>query len=135
MNDDHEVDESERNVLFVDLNELISDYLSWAFRTSYLKLLVNFSVVYFLFIVVFAAIYFAVSKQWPMCINSNGVKIGDVERMFGDCFQLSWTTFSTVVSFFLRDGAFRWVVSGVIALVGGRVNHGAHDGSSVSLRG
>jgi len=89
-------DEGEKNCFFVDVNSLISDYLNWSFCTSYLKLLGIFALSYFVIIVVYAAIYYGIALEWPMCINSNGEKIGDVKYMSADCFQLSWTTFSTV---------------------------------------
>lgn len=59
-----------------------------------------FALFYFGFILIFALIYYWISLSYPMCVNSNGSAIGDGEgaRIFGDCFHLSWTTFSTVVS-------------------------------------
>ncbi len=53
---------------------------------------------YFGLILIFAGMYYVVSNVHPQCINSAGEMIGTGEgaRVFGDCFQLSWTTFSTV---------------------------------------
>jgi len=85
-------------LFFLDVNYLISTYLSWSFRTSYFLLFASFSIFYFGLILVFSAVYFGISAYYPECVNSGGQMIGDGEgaRMFGDCFHLSWTTFSTV---------------------------------------
>ena len=63
-------------------------------------LFIVFALFYFGLILVFALVYYGISVGYPMCINSNGSMIGHGEgvRIFGDCFHLSWTTFSTVVS-------------------------------------
>ncbi len=91
-------DEVVRNFFTVDMDKFIKFYLSWAFRTSYLKLILNFSMSYFAFIMAFAGMYYGISKQWPMCINSGGGEMVVGPSAFEDCFQLSWETFSTVVS-------------------------------------
>ena len=82
----------------MDINTLISAYLSFSHRTSYFLLFLLFSLFYFGFILVFAIIYYAGSLYYPECITSAGMEIGEGEgaTMFGDSFQLSWTTFSTV---------------------------------------
>lgn len=84
----------------MDVNGLISSYLSWCYRTSYLLLFGVFALFYFGLILIFAVVYNGISLSYPECINSAGSMIGSGEgsRIFGDCFQLSWTTFSTVVS-------------------------------------
>eukprot|EP00581_Thalassiosira_minuscula_P004174 CAMPEP_0183742562 /NCGR_PEP_ID=MMETSP0737-20130205/64763_1 /TAXON_ID=385413 /ORGANISM="Thalassiosira miniscula, Strain CCMP1093" /LENGTH=465 /DNA_ID=CAMNT_0025978149 /DNA_START=170 /DNA_END=1565 /DNA_ORIENTATION=- len=89
---------AQHNVLFLDINSVISKYLSWCFRTSYVKLFLVFAASYFAWIIAFAILYYWISLGYPMCVNSNGSMIGEGEevRIFGDCFQLSWTTFSTV---------------------------------------
>mmetsp|Transcript_4007 Transcript_4007/g.7453 ORF Transcript_4007/g.7453 Transcript_4007/m.7453 type:complete len:570 (-) Transcript_4007:111-1820(-) len=91
-------DAAQHNVLFLDINSVISKYLSWCFRTSYVKLFLVFAASYFAWIIAFAILYYWISLKYPMCVNSNGSMIGEGEevRIFGDCFQLSWTTFSTV---------------------------------------
>mmetsp|Transcript_31890 Transcript_31890/g.60994 ORF Transcript_31890/g.60994 Transcript_31890/m.60994 type:complete len:597 (+) Transcript_31890:169-1959(+) len=96
IENEYHPDEGERNFFFLDVNNLISDYLNWSFCTSYLKLFGIFALFYFVIIVVYAAVYYVVALGWPMCINSNGEMIGEVEYIFVDCFQLSWTTFATV---------------------------------------
>lgn len=57
-----------------------------------------FAFLYFGQILIFALVFFFISLEWPQCINSNGDMIGKGEgaRIFGDTFQMSWTTFSTV---------------------------------------
>ena len=86
------------NLCFVDVNEVISKYLSWSFRTSYFLLFTVFASFYFSWILVFALVFYGISIGNPNCITSNGIPIGEGEgaRLFGDCFHLSWTTFSTV---------------------------------------
>ena len=86
-------------VLFMDVNAYISTYLSWSFRTSYLCLFFVYALFYFGFILVFSGIFFGIASSYPQCFNSGGSMIGSVDghRIFGDLFQLSWTTFSTVV--------------------------------------
>jgi len=81
-------------LFFLDINNFISKYLSWSFRTSYFKLLGVFAIFYYVNILVFTLVYYVISVPYPMCINSNGSQMG--VRMFGDCFHMSWTTFSTV---------------------------------------
>lgn len=69
-------------------------------RTSYFLLFTVFAMLYFGQILIFTLFFFGITKSYPQCINSAGSMIGtgDGARLFGDCFQLSWTTFSTVVS-------------------------------------
>ena len=59
----------------------------------------SFAVLYFSLVLIFAAILAGIAAVYPECINSGGVMIGTGEgtNIFGDCFQLSWTTFATVV--------------------------------------
>ncbi|KAL7528292.1 hypothetical protein ACHAXR_004906 [Thalassiosira sp. AJA248-18] len=99
MTSDEYHPEGKKNYLFfLDVNDLISKYLSWIFRTSYFALLNVCASLYFGQILIFALVFFVISLKYPQCINSNGEMIGDSEgsRIFLDCFQLSWTTFSTV---------------------------------------
>ena len=87
--------------LFLDINSIISSYFSWSFRTSYVMLFIGFAAFYYGLILFFALVYYGITAAYPTCVNSAGSPIGTGEgaRRFGDCFQLSWTTFSTVVSF------------------------------------
>mmetsp|Transcript_23512 Transcript_23512/g.42470 ORF Transcript_23512/g.42470 Transcript_23512/m.42470 type:complete len:570 (+) Transcript_23512:20-1729(+) len=96
--DEYHSGEMIKRLCFIDVNALISSYLSWSFRTSYVLLFGVFASLYFSFILIFALIYYGISLHYPMCVNSNGDMIGVDEEtsIFGDCFHLSWTTFSTV---------------------------------------
>jgi len=101
LNDEDEndnVDGKGSYFLFVDVNTLISGYLSWSFRTSYFLLFLAFSVFYFTLILVFALIFYVFVSYYPECVTSAGMVVGTGEdaKLFGDIFQLSWTTFSTV---------------------------------------
>jgi hypothetical protein len=84
----------------IDVNAVVSSYLSFTFRSSYCLLFGSFALYYFSLVLIFATIYAGISAVYPECINSGGVMIGTGEgtHIFGDCFQLSWTTFATVVS-------------------------------------
>ena len=83
---------------FIDVNGLISSYFSWSFRTSYVTLFGVFALFYYGLILLFSVLFYGIASIYPECINSAGQIIGEGEgaRKFGDCFQLSWTTFSTV---------------------------------------
>jgi hypothetical protein len=96
--DDLHPDGTHSNLFFLDINTLISQITSWSFRTSYMMLFLVFALLYFVFILIFALIYLVIALTYPQCINSGGEPIGAGigAREFGDCFQLSWTTFSTV---------------------------------------
>jgi len=80
------------------INHYISSYFSWSFRTSYGLLFIGFAIFYYGFILLFTLFFYIIALTYPECINSAGHMIGDQEgaRRFSDCFQLSWTTFSTV---------------------------------------
>lgn len=87
-----------KRCLFLDVNRIISRYLSWCFRTSYFLLFTAFTSFYYLQVVIYAVLYYVISLRYPACINSGGSMIGDgVEaHIFADCFHLSWSTFATV---------------------------------------
>ena len=80
------------------INHSISSYFSWSFRTSYGLLFIGFAIFYYGFILLFTLFFYMIALTYPECINSAGHMIGDAvgARRFSDCFQLSWTTFSTV---------------------------------------
>ena len=83
----------------VDVNAVVSSYLSFTFRSSYVALVMSFTLAYFSLVIIFAAIYSGIAAMHPECIISGGYMIGTGEgRIFGDCFHLSWSTFATVVS-------------------------------------
>lgn len=84
--------------LGLNINYMISSYLSWTFRTSYLLLFGAFGIFYFTQILIFALLYLLIASMNAKCITSGGVPIGSVPNsyLFSDCFHLSWTTFSTV---------------------------------------
>ena len=94
----------------VNVNAVVSSYLSFTFRSSYVALGMSFTLVYFSLVIIFAAIYSGIAAMHPECINSGGYMIGTGEgtRIFGDCFHLSWSTFATVVS---RRVYFSYVIA------------------------
>ena len=80
------------------MNELISSFLVFTFRSSYLILSLVFAICYFGFIGIFAFVYQGISLFYPECISAGEeiVGRGDGARLYADCFQLSWQTFGTV---------------------------------------
>ncbi|KAL7432653.1 hypothetical protein ACHAXM_003213 [Skeletonema potamos] len=82
--------------LGMDVNTIISRYISWTFQTSYLFLFGAFGIFYFGSILFFALLYLWFALHHPDCVTSAGVPINEGQDMFSDCFHLSWTTFSTV---------------------------------------
>mmetsp|Transcript_14695 Transcript_14695/g.30798 ORF Transcript_14695/g.30798 Transcript_14695/m.30798 type:complete len:538 (+) Transcript_14695:488-2101(+) len=98
MKDDSDPDGRATNFLFIDINKTISAYLSWTFRTSYFLMFVAFAIFYYILILIWALIYFGIANKWNECITSAGNKVGTGKdaSVWADCFQLSWTTLSTV---------------------------------------
>jgi hypothetical protein len=80
----------------MDVNTIISRYISWTYRTSYLLLFGAFGIFYFGSILFFAVLYLWFVQTHPDCVTSAGVPIDEGKAVFSDCFHLSWTTFSTV---------------------------------------
>lgn len=85
-------------------NSLVTRYLHWTFRNSFGTVFVTFSLGFFGLTLLFAFILLAAGYQEPKCVNVNGQNFSGYEggsfyKDFGDAYALSWTTFSTVVSF------------------------------------
>lgn len=119
--DERDREGTSERVCFVDINGIIAKYLSWSYRTSYFLLLTVFGLFYYSWVVAFALIFYGISAVYPECINSGGEMIGASEgsRLFGDCFQLSWTTFSTVgygVIFPATGASSFYVPTGCVAM-------------------
>jgi hypothetical protein len=75
-------------------NRLLMRYLFWAFRHSFLEVLLSGVVAFLLWIMVFAIIIWGLGMINPTCISG----VDSEQNYFLDSFSLSWTTFSTVVS-------------------------------------
>ena len=98
MDELHSGTETPSYFLGMDVNNVVSSYISWTFRTSYILLFGAFGICYFGLILCFSLLYLWVAANKPECITSGGVPIGSVPNsmLFSDCFHMSWTTFSTV---------------------------------------
>ncbi|KAL7427497.1 hypothetical protein ACHAXH_001730 [Discostella pseudostelligera] len=85
-------------ICFGNVDKRIASFLSFTFRSSYFTLLLVFAIFYYCLVLVFALIYQVISMSHPECISSGGEMISSRKeaRIFADCFQLSWQTFSTV---------------------------------------
>ena len=109
-------------ICFGDVDKRIASFLSFTFRSSYLILFLVFAICYYSLVLVFALIYRGISVHYPQCISSGGEMIGSVDgaRIFGDCFQLSWQTFSTVGlgAIYPSTGADDYYVPTVCVVVG-----------------
>lgn len=80
-------------------NQMVVSYLFWAFRSSFVSLLLSAAFWFFLWTMFFATIFFALGKHNPSCIYVAGKEFGsEGSAAFMDAYSLSWTTFSTVVS-------------------------------------
>ena len=77
---------------------VISHFLSWAFRSSFIHVLSVFLVVYGVLIVFFSALILLDGRLQPNCIGPKDILDDNHQgrMLFVDAFALSWTTFSTV---------------------------------------
>jgi hypothetical protein len=81
--------------------KLLTSYLFWAFRSSFLAVLVSAAVWFGWITFSFGGVLFGLAKMHPYCMSVAGE---DFSGKFMDAYSLSWTTFTTVVrSFFCYD--------------------------------
>jgi hypothetical protein len=79
-------------------NMSIVQYLNWAFRSSFLAVVLSATAAFFVFTIFFALIILGIGLYRPDCVHVNGQDFGTTGANFLDAYALSWTTFSTVVS-------------------------------------
>jgi hypothetical protein len=77
-------------------NQLMISYLFWAFRSSFVKVLLSAALWFYVWTLTFAILIYLIGMRSPDCINVNGVDFGEDTANFMDAYGLSWTTFSTV---------------------------------------
>ena len=77
---------------------VISHFLAWAFRSSFIQVIFVFLVMYGALVILFSALILLNGRLRPSCIGPDDILDDNYRsRMtFIDAFALSWTTFSTV---------------------------------------
>jgi hypothetical protein len=90
----------------INPNNLVTSYLHWTFRNSFLAVFFSTAVGFFSFTIIFAWLIFWSGRNRPECLHINGINFSNyttatLHRDFGDAYALSWTTFSTVVCMML----------------------------------
>ena len=79
----------------VNLNHMVIHYLNWTHRNSFAAVVVSMAMGFFAVTTFFALCVWALTFVHPTCIG--GVTFAPTD--FIDFFELSWTTFATVVSY------------------------------------
>jgi hypothetical protein len=78
-------------------NQLMISYLFWAFRSSFMAVLLSAALWFIIWTMAFAVLIFMAGWHKPQCIHSAGVYFGaNGTQHFLDAYALSWSTFSTV---------------------------------------
>lgn len=81
----------------------LTSYLHWTFRASFFAVVVTDFIAFFFLCWAWACAIYVGALVNPRCFVSGGTTLSEIEDWqqefyFQDAFQLSWTTFSTVVS-------------------------------------
>ena len=79
-------------------NARVVAYLNWAFRSSFLAVILSACFAFFFWTLLFAVVLMVLGYLRPDCLHVNGQEFGTTGADFLDAYALSWTTFSTVVS-------------------------------------
>ncbi|CAB9499969.1 expressed unknown protein [Seminavis robusta] len=80
----------------INPNQQLAMYLHWMFRVNFLFLFCVMCVMFFVLVMVFAALIIMAGVMDDECVRIGGAPFGEVNSEFADAFALSWTTFSTV---------------------------------------
>ena len=75
--------------------KMVTSYLFWAFRSSFLAVLVSAALWFAMITFGFGLLLFFLAHRAPKCVHIAGE---DFDGLFMDAYSLSWTTFTTVVS-------------------------------------
>jgi hypothetical protein len=80
-------------------NTLVTTYLHWTFRSSFLAVLFSAAVGFFALTLMFAVVIYLAGSVYPECITCYDREFGSngFWGNFADAYTLSWTTFATVV--------------------------------------
>jgi hypothetical protein len=87
----------QRRTIGISPNQQLGMYLHWMFRVNFLFLFCVMCIMFFVWVMVFAALIMVAGTMDPMCVQVGGEPFGNADSKFADAFALSWTTFSTVV--------------------------------------
>jgi hypothetical protein len=87
-----------RRTIGISPNQQLGMYLHWMFRVNFLFLFCVMCIMFFVWVMVFAALIIMAGTMDPQCVRVGGEPFGESDSQFADAFALSWTTFSTVVS-------------------------------------
>jgi hypothetical protein len=74
------------------------DYVQWTYKVSLWKVMGSLIAFFLAFVTFFSISIFAVGKIQPNCLHVGTSNFEKSGSYFIDAFQISWTTFSTVVS-------------------------------------
>lgn len=79
--------------------KLFTDLMYWMFGTSFLSILLVFMANFYLLVVFFSLLIWAIGTAQGECVIMGGSNLSLLKEpltQFASCFALSWTTFSTV---------------------------------------
>jgi hypothetical protein len=84
-------------------NQLVTQYLHWTFRRSFMAVFFSAALGFFGINIFFSVLLLINGRTQPMCVQVNGISFSNytgssLYRDFGDAFALSWTSFATAVS-------------------------------------
>ncbi|CAJ1962417.1 unnamed protein product [Cylindrotheca closterium] len=88
-------DRSDRNKLLglVSPEKMVTSYLFWAFRSSFIAVLMSAALWFGVITFAFGAVIYFLAHRAPKCLFVAGK---DFDGQFMDAYSLSWTTFTTV---------------------------------------
>lgn len=91
------------NCCGIEPNKLVTSYLHWTFRQSFMAVFLSAAVGFFGLTLFFGLLIFWFGTDRPECIYVDGEIFSNYTgsssyRSFGDAYQLSWNSFATVVS-------------------------------------
>ena len=86
-------------------NYLVTRFINFLFRASFLRVLFTGALGFYILTLFFALLIFASGINHPDCVHVNGQTFGQsgAGNRFSDAYELSWTTFSTVVRHVVND--------------------------------
>ena len=79
----------------INSDHVMSAFLHWSFRSPFLIVFGSAAIGFLCMTFLFALLIYLLGILWPYCVG--GVDFETDRAPFMDAYQLSWTTFSTVV--------------------------------------
>ena len=97
--DDGVTGDSGIKIFGVSPNFMVTSYLHWTFRSSFIAVLFSSAVGFFCLTLMFAFLIVLSGSLKPQCIydSSSAFYSSSFGEKFADAYMLSWTTFATVV--------------------------------------